>query len=383
MNKSFYFLIIGYTITMCGSKIGALAQMFKSFELSHAIYGISTLLLLRMLITIIINPISHKILNRYKLKEIIIFCEALNGIITIFIAFSESSLISLIFLSTISSGLNSIFRPAFFSLIPTILEKEQLNKANSILSIVDTFVTFTGYSLSGFFILNVGYKMAFLIDAFSYFFSFPLFMLIKNTTTHINKSKTSNINYFEFYKTIHKSLGFININFLVWTMCGFFSAIEIPYLKNYLNYSDKAIGIIFGITSIGNIVGIAVCNKFLKKLENIKPLYFLVSFFIITFPIIYTFFRLRPLLLVYYLISGCLIVILKNSLNMIIFLQNSNLQSNLFNYTHLINHTGMGVGLILATFIGEIITYRHSLITLSFSLLFVYIYYCYKIRDYC
>lgn len=376
MNKNFYFLIVGYTITMCGSKIGAIAQMFKSFDLSHAIYGISLLLLLRMLVTIIINPISFKILNRYKLKHILIYCELLNGIITLFIAFSETNLISLIFLSTISSGLNSIFRPAFFSLIPTILEKEQLNKANSILSTIDTIVTFTGYSLSGFFILNIGYKVAFLMDAFSYFFSLPLFILIKNDFCVIKKtSESSDVNYIKFYKKIYKSLGFININFLVWIICGFFSAIEIPYLKNNLNYSDKIIGIIFAITSFGNFLGIGIYNEFSKKLKNMNSFYFAASFFIIILPMIYTFFKLKSLLLIYYLIYGCIIVAFKNSLNMIIFSQNLNLQSNLFNYIHLINHTGMGIGLVLATFIGELFPYRYSLITLSFILLLSYFYY--------
>lgn len=376
MNKNFYFLIIAYTITMSGSKIGALAQMFRSFDLSHAIYGISILLLLRMSITIIINPISFKILNNYKLKHIIIFCEILNGIITLLIAFSKNNLLFLILLSTVSSGLNSLFRPAFFSLIPTILEKNQLNKANSILSTIDTIVTFTGYSLSGFFILNIGYKVAFLIDAFSYFFSLPLFMMIKSDFCIIKKnSKISDMNYFKFYKKIYKSLGFININFLVWVICGFFSAIEIPYLKNNLNYSDEVIGIIFALTSLGNILGIGIYNKFSKKLENMNSFYFISSFFIIVLPTIYTFFKLKSWLFVYYIIYGCIVITFKNSLNMIIFSQNLNLQSNLFNYIHLINHTGMGIGLILATFIGGLLPYRYSLFIISFLLALIYFYY--------
>lgn len=373
MSKSFYYLISAYTITMLGSKIGALAQMFKSFEISQAIYGISVLLLLRMGTTIIMNPVNFKILKTFNLKKIILFSEFTNGIITFLIFFYSNNFLSLVILATISSALNGIFRPAFFSLISEVEKKENLNKANSILSSIDTIVLFLGYSLSGALILYKGIKATFLIDAFSYFFSLPLYFFINS---HSLKSKTSTNHkesYLEFFKNNPKLIRFINLNFIVWTVCGFFSAIEIPFLKNIVCLNDKIIGQIFSISAIGNLSGVFLYSKIFKKSNNIKNIYFFNSFLIIVLPIIYTILTTKVSFLIYSFISGILMVILKNSLNTFIFSQEIEYQGSYFNHLFLINHVGMAMGLIIATFVKSPLFYVSSIRSISLISILIFI----------
>lgn len=365
MNKSFYYLLIGYAITMTGSKIGALAQMFKSFEISQAVYGISILLLLRMLASIVMNPITFNILNKYPAKKIIIYSEILNGFVTFAIFLFAENFICLVILATLSAFLNCIFRPAFFSIIPIVVAKNDLNKANSFLSSVDTAVTFLGYSLSGILIFYLGGRITFLLDAFSYFISVPIYFLLAIPGSIPKNSIEEKEDYFAFFRKNATLLKFINMNFAVWIVCGFFSALEIPYLKSIVLFNDKMIGSIFSISAIGNIVGIFISNKYLTQIKNLKRIYLFSALFIIVQPIFYVLLSTKISFFIYSFIGGCLIVILKNSVNMFIFSQENTLQGKYFNHLFLINHVGMGTGLILATIIGDSFHYSTSIVAIS------------------
>lgn len=370
MSKNFYYLIIAYSITMMGSRIGSLAQMFKSFEISNAVYGISILLLLRMFSMILMNPINFKILNKFNLKKIIIFSELSNGIVTFLIIFFSNNFLILIFLATLSSILNCMFRPAYFSLISKIEKKKNLNKVNSILSTIDTVITFLGYSISGALILYKGIKITFFIDAFSYLFSVPLYFLIKDSILKIKTKTEKRENYLDFFRNNSNLISFINVNFVVWLVCGFFSAIELPFLKNIILLDNKIVGHIFSISAVGNLIGVLISNKFLNKVDNIIKIYYIDSFLIIVKPIFYTFLGSEISFFIYAFISGTLIVILKNSLNMFIFLQEKELQGRYFNHLFLINHLGMALGLIIATFINIPSLYIVSLRIISLISIF-------------
>lgn len=344
---------------------------------SNAVYGISILLLLIMVVSIVTNPISFKILNSYSYKKIIIFTESLNGIVTFGIFIFAENFYLLIILATISSFLNILFRPAFFSLIPSIVEHHQLNKANSILSSIDSAVTFLGYSISGIIIFYCGMKFTFLIDAFSYLLSVPLYFCIKGSIKQVKKEESR---YFAFLKNNLDPINFFNINLIVWIVCGFFSALEIPFLKTVFNYEDSFIGNIFSIAASGNISGAILSSKFFKNIKNIKTVYLICSFLIIIKPFIYVLIESKIYFLLFGLISGVLIVLLKNSTSMFIFLQKSDKQNRYFNYLFLVNHIGMGFGLILATVFGDRFNYSQLLMIISSVALGTFIIYFFMLK---
>jgi MFS family permease len=351
MNKNFYILVIGYFITNLGVKIGYTGQLLNSYSITKTVLGISILLASKMIITMLFNPVIFKIIDKKSKKTIILTCQIVNVIISIFLIQFSGNYFVFLLLSALISLNNAFFNPAFRGIVPLVVSKDKIGKANSYISLSDSLLTLVGFSLAGLISFGIGYNATFFVDGFTSLIAILVLLGIKENRVEKNKEKKrkKELKYLEFYKKINKELIFPTWSFFFWTVGGFLSATEIPFVKSFILLNDRSVGLLLSFSALGGILASKLFSKVkIEKqiLEKKYKIYFLAMFLI---PIIYSYTSLIWVAFIISFFSGIIFVSIRMIVSTYI---NSfyevNEQGKIFSIMHMINHTGMAFGIILS-----------------------------------
>ena len=148
---------------------------FGSTELA-----ISVVTAMHFLPAILIAPFSGAIIDRVKIKPLMIALLSTELLMTIlFLTIDDKSDIWLLMiLIFIRMSAASMFFSTEMSLLAKLLNGKPLQKANEIHSIIWSFTYAFGMAVSGFIVNSYGVKAAFIIDAFIFFTALIVFIRI-------------------------------------------------------------------------------------------------------------------------------------------------------------------------------------------------------------
>lgn len=148
---------------------------FGSTELA-----ISIVTAMHFLPAILIAPFSGAIIDRVKIKPLMIALLSIELLMTIlFLTIDDKSEIWLLMIFIfIRMSAASMFFSTEMSLLAKLLNGKPLQKANEIHSIIWSFTYAFGMAVSGFIVNAYGVKIAFIIDAFIFFTALVVFIRI-------------------------------------------------------------------------------------------------------------------------------------------------------------------------------------------------------------
>ena len=148
---------------------------FGSTELA-----ISVVTAMHFLPAILIAPFSGAIIDRVKIKPLMIALLSIELLMTIlFLTIDDKSDIWLLMIFIfIRMSAASMFFSTEMSLLAKLLSGKPLQKANEIHSIIWSFTYAFGMAVSGFIVNSYGVKAAFIIDAFIFFTALVVFIRI-------------------------------------------------------------------------------------------------------------------------------------------------------------------------------------------------------------
>lgn len=148
---------------------------FGSTELA-----ISVVTAMHFLPAILIAPFSGAIIDRVKIKPLMIALLSTELLMTIlFLTIDDKSDIWLLMIFIfIRMSAASMFFSTEMSLLAKLLNGKPLQKANEIHSIIWSFTYAFGMAVSGFIVNSYGVKAAFIIDAFIFFVALIVFIRI-------------------------------------------------------------------------------------------------------------------------------------------------------------------------------------------------------------
>lgn len=170
-----------------------------------------------------------------------------------------------------------IFNPSQNSIIPEIVEKEHLLKANSYLMAVDSFADVIGYPLAGALVASFGYHFSFYIDSFSYLLSGLILCLLpfRHEPFVLKKLDLFGIHSevlkgWEFIKG-NKPIFYSNMVFFVAPLLGGGMDVLIPpYVSQVLRGGAREYGWMETAMAIGGILG----SLLLARLGSTKKGFF-------------------------------------------------------------------------------------------------------------
>jgi MFS family permease len=245
-NKNLNLLLSGQLVSQTGDKFYMLALSFMVLETTGSAARMGVVLFAGMLPLVAVGLFSGVVVDRVDRKAIIIVTDILRGIIVsaVSLLYVQGNLtFSLILVSQVLLGINSaFFNPTIPSVIPMIVSKSELSKANAKTQFVAGFANIAGPALGGILVSLYGYFIVFVLNAASYFASafFEGFLKIPPVRTESHESFA--LAFKEGYRAIFAERRLLIILFMVFIIHFFVGSIEvaIPVIADQLPGSGPA-----------------------------------------------------------------------------------------------------------------------------------------------
>jgi MFS family permease len=282
-NKSFITYLIGQTISSLGDGFYLIAFIWLTLKLSNGkgvLMGgvLSVYMVGELIFGFIAGPVS----DLYNKKKILIFIDTLRGltvlILYILVKTNVVTIFHIYILTFIFSVLSPFFHRTEFTIIPELIGKNELLKANGILGGVKRLMQIISPVIGGIFIAFLRIENCFLFDSISFFLSsFCILFIATNYTHKIRKQKYVHL-FFREIKEGYKIV--INSSFLltlgIYAACiNFFAGPMFPLLplisvKRGLPVSNY--GFMMGALSAGMILSSFFIGILSKWFNHIKIL---------------------------------------------------------------------------------------------------------------
>lgn len=183
MNKNLGLLLSGQLVSQIGDKFHMLAVAFLVLKTTGSPAKMGMVLFCSVFPGMLLGFISGAFLDRYSRKAIIVGADLARGLIVAVVCvlfyLEALSFPVLLAAQVLISACTAFFDPAIPSIIPQIVKRKQLPRANSQTQFVSGISTIIGPVLGGLTVAWAGYLPVFIINAGSYLFSAGFESLIR------------------------------------------------------------------------------------------------------------------------------------------------------------------------------------------------------------
>lgn len=262
INRNLIYLLSGQFISQIGDKFYALALAFWVMETTKSAAAMGTVMLFSMLPSVITGFFLGGFIDRHNRKAILITADIIRGFtiaVVIAVFYLKTLTLPVIILAQVVLSISSaFFNPAVFALIPQIVEKEQLTRANALSQLVYGITLIIGPVVGGLTVAYTGYWFVFVFNAVSFFISafFNLLLRIQDLQRK-DENRKGKLGVIEGYKYIFRKRNLIVIITIVAIVHFFVGAFQvaIPTLAVSLQGSGaQNLGLLetsFGLGAVG------------------------------------------------------------------------------------------------------------------------------------
>jgi len=182
-NRNFLLLFFGRLVSSVGSAIFIIAILWLAAAEIGGVGAVSTVLSTIAVTNIIFSPFAGVWADRWKKKNILVITDLISGGILILLGIFFGTYFYQIWVLIITIfGLQicgTLFGPALLSLIPIMVNDNELSQANAMISMTDRLSQLIGMAIGGVIVSLVGIKCAILINGLTFIFSAVSEMFIK------------------------------------------------------------------------------------------------------------------------------------------------------------------------------------------------------------
>lgn len=272
-NKNFILLWQGQLVSVFGDALYSMALGLWVLQETGSTAIMGSIMAVVTIPRIILGPFAGVIVDKSNRKQLIILGDVIRGLGMLMIAFSAingSLKIWMVMIMGIVMGVcSSFFNPSIQSVLPEIVPKEKLIKANSAYQMATTGADIIGQSIGGFLYTIIGAPLIFLINGLSYLFS-----AFSEGFISIPKIERKNVNitfkedFMEGIKFILSFKGLVRsliMAFFINFLGGMIRVLIIPWFLSETSLGMAKYGVLNGFQSFGLLIG-----TFVLSFVNIK-----------------------------------------------------------------------------------------------------------------
>jgi len=241
---------------------------------------------------VLFGPFAGVIIDRYKKKNVLLFSSLFISIciFLIYLLVEKNNAPFIYLIIFFKSLLSQLFIPSRSSLIPHLVDEQDLLDANSFSASFIILVQIITYAFAGIVISEIGYKDGFLINVFIYILVF-LFLFFVRENEKVKTKKQINLTEFKnefiaglkFLFSTEKILFVVRRVFFLLIGLGFiYVSLTGSFLYSVINETGlkikeiKALGFIQGFLGVGLVMGVLLVKYVLKlfKEEELIRLFF-------------------------------------------------------------------------------------------------------------
>ncbi len=307
-NRNFLRLWAAQLISQFGDRIHQLALVgLVAEKASSSPMGLAKLMAFTIIPVFVVQPFAGAWVDRWDRRMTLFVCDIFRGILvllipTIFIF--GNSMIPIYLIVFLVFCFSRFYIPAKMSIIPDLVDEDNLLAANSLVSTTGMLAFVIGCALGGFFIDWWGARIGFFIDSATFFVSalvvFSIDMsksLLKQEiivsakeVVKIKKTIWREIKDGFDYLKEHKEIRFIiDILFVLLAAAGAVYVVIIIFVQEAFHSVTKHIGILAVCMGVGLLLGAVGYGKFGKRFMWVKTIFFCLIFggvMLITFALV-------------------------------------------------------------------------------------------------
>jgi len=274
-NRDFLCLFLSATTSKLGTSFFQIALPLLVYDLTKSPSLMALTFVLEITPQVLFSLLGGALADRISKKYILLIGDILSAILIIIIPLAASINVLDIWIvyvvAFLISAVSAFYHPSFESVIPEILEGENLIQGNSLFKLSETITTFAGPSIAGILIAWVGTHNLLYFNFFTYFLSGIFISLITKKYKSQNPVNSSIMNSIaegvKYVINTKKILVGTILIFLINVGYGAMEALFMFHLKDNLHLSAQYIGLIFSLQTLGSFVAIYAANK-LNKLPR-------------------------------------------------------------------------------------------------------------------
>jgi len=293
-NRNFFLLWLGQIISQLGDRLDQMALIGLVYLRSPgSTFEIAKVLSFTIIPVFLIGPIAGVYVDRWDRRRIMYICDFLRAVLVFtipFFLFYSKSLVPIYLIVFLTFSIGRFFVPAKLSIVPDLVEKNDLLLANSLVNTTGMIAAILGFGVSGVIVEKLGAKSGFYLDAFSFLLSGTLIFLIagKFQSTFLNLKEVSQ----DIVELIRKSvfqeikegvLYFIRnkhirftaiIMFTLWAALGSVYVVVIVFVQKTLHSATKDLGLLIMFLGIGLFAGSLIYGRFGQRISHYKVIFY-------------------------------------------------------------------------------------------------------------
>lgn len=270
-NRNFLLFLQAGFLSYFGDIVYNLAISYWILQTTGSTALMGTAAAISFLPRIVISPVAGALVDRFDRKQILCLATLFRGIfmgIIAILAYQNLLNIPLVMLSALLlSSAGSFAGPAVSSIIPDLVEREDVVRANSIRSAAFSFVDLAGNGISGFMVSLLGVPLLISINAVSFFYYYisMLFLrLPKHILSEAAKAKNIWIDLKEGVQVFYQNVGLriTMFSFMLANLftAGIFSLLLAMFLQR--GFTVEQYGIIMACMGLGGLIGMFTVASF-------------------------------------------------------------------------------------------------------------------------
>lgn len=280
--KNFWLYLTGRIVSLVGSGIQSMAIPLYVLDTTGSGTMMGIFVMVSVIPLLIFSPFAGVLGDRWNRKKIMVWTDIVRGLVILMLAglsFGGTMNITALFIAQAAvSVMNSLFSSSTMAMLPELVDKDFLPRANSLVSATQSVSLLIGPVLGGVMYGVWGIKAIFLINGISFIASAISEWFIKYRYINERKEKLSIKSTFSDIKEVmrfvyeNKALKFLILFSL--TMNFFFNAgfavIKPYFYRETIGFSAQQFGFIDAFFTIGVLAGNLIFGLFFSKKDLIK-----------------------------------------------------------------------------------------------------------------
>jgi len=285
-NRNFLRLWLAQLISQFGDRVHQMALVGLIAERS----GVSTanltkLMAFTILPVFIIQPFAGVLIDRWDRKTTLFVCDIARGLLVLMIPLifiHWDAILPIYIIVFLAFSFSRFYVPAKMSIIPDIVDEDQLITANSLVTTTGMIASVLGLGLGGLMIEKLGAKNGFVIDAITFFISGAIIFTIVPKKIRISKNvilekgrrivadiKTTFWQEFVAgfkYLSTHKEIRFIAyMFFILLSAVGAIYVVSIVFIQEVFGSKTMHLGSVAVSLCVGLFLGVLIYGRWGKK----------------------------------------------------------------------------------------------------------------------
>ncbi|MFH1062598.1 MAG: MFS transporter [Candidatus Omnitrophota bacterium] len=290
-DRNFFCFWVGQIISQFGDRLNQMALIALVFQrMGGSAFGLAKLMSFTIIPSFILSPIAGAYVDRWNHKRTMIITDIIRACLVVLIPLCflrTSSFIPIYITVFLVFSTSCFFLPSKFSIIPEIVEKDELLIANSLTNTTMMVAVVFGVGLGGPLIEAIGAKNGFYIDAASYLLSAFFLCFIKIKHSALQKEAEQNTSQEKFSQSIfldvqegfkyvltHPYVRFVFFTiFLLMCAAGALYVVGIVFIQQAFGSITRDLGVLSVFLGIGFFLGALFCGRFGNKLSKVKIIF--------------------------------------------------------------------------------------------------------------